>query len=234
MMWLDLAELDRVFAGTRWWSTGRWALARFSRGDFLGDPAIPLEEAVKNRVFDEVGKRPTGPIRMLANLRYFGYIMNPLTCYYCFNDREQLEYIVAEVTNTPWKERHCYVLACEPEERVQRKEFKKRFHVSPFNPMAMTYRWWSDVPDRYLRIHMQNRVAEGNGQRIDFDASLIMQREEITPARLNRLLISYPLMTLKVIAAIYWEALKLFMKRVPFYHHPNEHRQDWRLRHDKI
>lgn len=233
MMLLDLSELDRVFAGTRWWSTARWAPACFRREDFFGDPSLSLDEAVRRRVAEEVGRRPQGPIRMLANLRYFGYIMNPLTCYYCFNLEGHLEYVVTEVTNTPWKERHSYVLTCEPQSRVQRKEIDKQFHVSPFNPMHMTYRWWYRQPDESLRMHIQNWARQEGVRTLDFDATLILRREEITPRRLNQLLWRYPLMTLKVVAAIYWEALKLFARRTPFYSHPGTQPEGWRFKQNK-
>ncbi len=223
MMYLDLAELDRVFAGTRWWSARRPAPARFRREDFLGDPDVPLDRAVRQTVQRQTGVYPRGPVRLLANLRYFGYIINPISCYYCFDEAQRLQYIVAQVNNTPWDERHSYVLPCEPNRALQRIQFQKQLHVSPFHPMAMEYRWLSDTPGEKLRIHLQNWTSEtGEGEQatLAFDATLALTREAISPAKLNRLLVAYPFMTLKVVAAIYWEACKLFCKRVPIFAHP--------------
>lgn len=221
MMFLDLAELERVFQGTKLWSTQRWALAQFKRKDYLGDPSLPLDVAVRRHVEKSTGHYPTGPIRLLTNLRYFGFIINPISCYYCFDDDENLQYIVAEVNNTPWDERHSYVLPCNPKDKYQRISFNKVLHVSPFNPMDIEYRWRSSLPEQALRIHMQNhRLSSDDNDAIEFDATLVLEQHEITPRRLNGLLLKYPFMTMKVVVGIYWEAMKLWFKKVPIYDHP--------------
>lgn len=219
MMLIDLNELDTVFKGSRWWSVEGRTIAQFRRQDFLGDPNQPLDVAVRKRVEQVLGFYPRGAVRVLANLRYFGYIMNPLTCYYCFDEREQLQAIVAEVNNTPWDERHAYVLPCNPKQRYQRIRFNKQLHVSPFNPMDMQYDWRCNAPESMHRIHMQNWIERDHQQQLDFDATLVLQRVAITPARLDRLIWQYPLMTIKVIAAIYWQACQLWLKKTPVYDH---------------
>jgi DUF1365 family protein len=216
MMYLDLDELDKVFGLTSLWSKKPWRPVRFERSDFLGDPTMLLKQSVQQRVLEETGRRHSGPIRMLANLRYFGFNINPIACYYCFNEREQLQNIVVEVTNTPWDERQSYVLDCDPEKPFQRINFEKKMHVSPFNPMEMHYLWTSNQPATMLSLNLETQ-QEGQTH---VDATLTLKRSEITAGSLRLILLQHPWMTAKVAAAIYWQAVKLWFKRTPFYHHP--------------
>ena len=132
MAYLDLAELDVAFRGRWLWSASRPALARFRREDHLGDRAIPLDRCVRDLVEAKTGRRPEGPIRLLTHLAYYGWCFNPVSFFYCF-DRAGLnvEFIVSEVSNTPWLERHCYVhdRRDSPGE-VFHARMKKEFHVS--------------------------------------------------------------------------------------------------------
>jgi DUF1365 family protein len=216
MMYLDLGELEATLRLSPFWSEKPWRPARFERSDFLGDAHIPLDQAVRNRIFEETREWHTGPIRMLANLRYFGFNINPITCYYCFDEDEKLRSIVAEVTNTPWKERQSYVLKCDPSRRIQRIGFQKEMHVSPFNPMDMTYRWSSNNPSKVLSLNLE---TERFGER-HLDATLALKRREISAGSLATILAEHPWMTAKVMSSIYWEALKLLLKKTPFYNHP--------------
>lgn len=222
LVYLDLAELDTVFRGRWLWSASRPAPAWFRRADHLGDPAVPLDEAVRDLVHARTGERPDGPVRLLTNLRYWGYGMNPVSFFYCFAaDGATLRAIVAEVHNTPWNERHCYVLPVSASLRSAggkglRYAFPKAFHVSPFMPMDVDYDWRFAAPGRRVFVHMEN-VARGDRF---FDATLVMERREITGRSLAAVLAAHPFMTGKVIAAIYGQALKLWLKRCPHFPHP--------------
>jgi DUF1365 family protein len=218
MVYLDLAELPRVFAGRWFWSARRPAPAWFRRADYLGDPRLPLDTAVRDLVALRTGTRPTGPIRLLTHLRYFGYIQNPVSFYYCFDATgTRVETIVADITNTPWGERHAYVLPVQPGAAgTHRVALAKTFHVSPFMPMDVAYDWRFSAPGERLTVHMKSRVG---GETV-FDATLALRRAPLTGRVLAGVLARHPWMTARVVAGIYWQALRLWWKGTPFHPHP--------------
>jgi len=220
MMHIDLAEAEGLFRGRWLWSVNGLNVACLLRRDHLGEAAQPLDLAVRDLVERRLGRRPTGPITLLTHLRYFGYVMNPVSFYYCWGeDGAEVEAIVAEVNNTPWGERHCYVLdATRHLGRGVRRRFRfdKDFHVSPFMPTQQRYDWRLTDPGERLTVHMENHDAGA----CVLDATLVMRRRPITTANLARVLWRYPLMTAQVITKIYFQALRLWLKRCPSYTHP--------------
>jgi uncharacterized protein len=215
MVYLDLAELDRVFAGRWLWGVERARLATFRRADYLGDAEIPLDSAVRALVCAQTGSRPAGPIRLLTHLRYAGYVFNPVSFYYCLDGSGGLEAVVADVSNTPWNERHAYVLRGNGG-RVDAR-VAKQFHVSPFLPMQHEYRFSFEAPSATLHARIENFAG---GERA-FGARLELRRREIDGASLASALFRYPLMTAQVTAAIYWHALRLRRLGAREYPHPN-------------
>ena len=222
--YLDLDELDQVFSGRWLWSTRHPALAWFRRSDYLGDANVPLKTAVCDRVEKDTGLRPVGPIRLLTHLRYCGYVLNPVSFYYCFDSTDSfVETIVAEITNTPWDERHTYVLPRQQNISSSTDlhfRFGKDFHISPFMPMDIRYDWHFVIPGETLRVHMENQHKNYKV----FDATLTLNRKNLDGRTCARVLIMYPLITVKVVSMIYWQALQLFLKRTQFYSHPGKHR----------
>jgi len=221
LMYLDLAELDKLFERRWLWSSKRRAPAWFRRADHLGDPQIDLVKAVRELARKQTGQQPEGPIRLLTHLRYFGYAMNPLSLYYCFDgEGQRVETIIAEVNNTPWGEQHCYTLpvGLSSENKWGEASHTKEFHVSPFMGMNQSYSWRLSYPGERLTVGIES-FEQGEKR---FDATLSLRRRPITSAQLARVLLRYPFMTGQVVAAIYWQALRLWWKGCPTYAHPQQ------------
>jgi len=222
MVYLDLDELPELFDGYRAASARGRAIAEFRRADYLGDPRRGLATVVRELVSERTGRPLGGPVRLLTNLRYFGHAFNPVSFYYCFDaDGSQVEAIVAEVTNTPWGERHAYVLepaaTRAPGSAVLAGRFAKAFHVSPFMGMDHAYAWRMTVPGRQLIVHIESE-REG---RLAFDATLSLTRRPLSPASLNRLLMRHPLLTLQILRRIYTNGLHLWVKGVGYFPNPS-------------
>lgn len=222
MMYVDLDELPQLFRGRWFWSATRPALARFRRENYLGNADEPLEKSVRDLVLERTGRRPAGPIRLLTNLSYFGYCFNPISLYYCFDtDDSRVETIIAEVSNTPWGERYCYVLADSAnlgDDHIRRFECGKELHVSPFMDMGIKYSWLLTSPSDNLVVRINNFAQRES----IFSATLILRRQEITRRSLALTLLTYPFMTLKVVTAIHWQALRLWLKGCRYHTHPEK------------
>lgn len=207
LAYVDLDELPRLPIAKR----GR--LVRFERADYLGDPRTPLTTATRDLVEQRTGTRPAGPIRLLTQLRSFGHCFNPVSFYYCFED-DRVQAVVADVTNTPWGERHQYVIEGSAAGPVLKGDDEKALHVSPFMGMDQRYEWRVSEPGDTLSIHIESRAQNERA----FDATLSLQRKELTRTALARL----PGTTLRTLALIYGHALGLKLKGVRVHPHPQE------------
>lgn len=232
MVYLDLDEAESLFSKCRFWSYKKKNLASFYPNDFHNrsekiNSAQDLKKAVLNTVREKSGLDLSGPVRMLTHLRYFGLIFNPVTFYYCFDQNNKLAAIMAEIENTPWGERYTYVMdlaapenqaLLSPEEKARFSWFfKKSFHVSPFFPMNMNYRWTFSLPENQLSISM-NSLQE---IKQSFSANLALTKQPSEPSHFDLMILRYPFITLKVICGIYLQALLLLLKKTPFYSHPD-------------
>jgi DUF1365 family protein len=221
MAYLDLDELPELLDGRLLWSARGPALAWFRRADHLGDPRVALSECVRALVAERSGIALDGPIRLLTNLRYAGYCFNPVSFYYCFDaSGERVRAVVAHVTNTPWGEQHSYVLAADEREnagRVMRGEFAKALHVSPLMGMNHTYDWRLSEPAETISVQIDSRRSDGE---LSFDATLALHRRELSAHELRRLLLRYPLLTMRLTARIYTHALRLRARGASWHAHP--------------
>lgn len=221
LVYLDLEELPVLAAGGYGLRRARFSPASFRRTDHVDDSQIPLAEAVRNLVEERTGWRPVGPIRLLTLLRNWGYYFCPLCLYYCYDRSGQtVDAVVAEVSNTPWHERHWYVLwqGNRIGERSQ-LEFlhPKGFHVSPFMNMDMSYEWHLHAPGAQLSA----AIINFRGDERLFDVSLVLKRRELSRWSMLRTFARHPWMTGRVVQAIYWQAFRLWWKKCPYYPHPS-------------
>lgn len=241
MMYLDLDELPKLFSKKWYCALERFNLVSFKRKDYFAPDQPDLKQAVIDRVHSHYRDHQCdlpeiSSVRVLGHVRYLGFNFNPVVFYYCFDKSNQLQAILSEITNTPWGERHAYVHAIaggkaladsdmqlthyknNPNNHKFKFEFKKRFHVSPFNPMNMDYKWVFSEPKGQLHVHMDNFIQTSGAEK-HFDATLTLQQKSFDK-NLAAILIRQPLITVKVVWGIYWQALKLWLKRSPFYGHP--------------
>lgn len=226
MVFIDLDELPQLFRDRWFWSARRPNLAWFRRKDYLGDAKIGLSESVRDLVCERTGIRPSGPIRLLTNLRYCGFMINPISMYYCFDSDEKIEFVVAEVTNTPWGEKHSYVLDLRYQETETLEQWiPKSLHVSPFKGMDYEYRFSLSPPGEGLRLSIENHPTSSQRDSPSFFAELAMKRVPVSGWALSRVLLRYPLMTVQIAIAIYWQALRLRLKGATFFAHPDKQKQ---------
>ncbi len=218
---LDLDELEQVFdrvwgMGNRWW---HWA--RFYREDYVGEG--DLKAAVLKKIFELTGEQfSSARVEAVVHLRYLGIYFSPVNFYYVYDQKNQWRYLLAEVSNTPWNERHYYAIPATQDGRWQHD---KAFHVSPFNPVEQSYHWLIKPLNQRLFVHL-----ECHRDSREFDATLSMHKQELGGYSLLKKLIATPIMAVKVTIGIYWHALKLWLKGAPLYSHPkylrNSDKQD--------
>ena len=222
MVYLDLAEIPELVGSGKLVSSRKWASRCFQRDDHLPGEGRCLEEEVRQLIHRQTGRTASGPIRLLTQLRYFSFYFSPLNLYFAYDQAgERLEFVVAEVSNTPWKEKHYYVLWEGNLTHVgEQLAFRhtKEFHVSPFMDMHMEYSWQLGVPDKRLSIRLE--TLENKGKL--FTAEMQLERRALNRATLRRMCYRYPVMTVQIVSAIYFEALRLWWKKCPFHPHPKK------------
>lgn len=245
MMLLDLDEVDAVLDLHPLWGHSRWAAAGFHCADYFRG-ATSLHE-LKRQLLQQFQQAGFAVCRVsiLTNLRCFGVVMNPLSCYFGFDANGRCIAMLAEVTNTPWGERHHYWLSTDKSDRTtstgsipvqtpwrihERTRgdhryhygFDKAFHVSPFNPMALHYLWTLNTPQPGQDHHLISHLALHDADQLCFDATLSLWRRPVSRQSLGRVLWRYPLQSLQVASGIYWQALRLWWRGARFHPHPRQ------------
>ena len=222
MAYLDLAEVPALRKRLRLFTSNRWGPASFLERDHTTTGAVSLEQEIRTWFQARAGREAAGPIRLLTLLRSWGYFFSPLNLYYLFNeDATSLEGIVAEVSNIPWRETHRYLLLPGDANRLGsiNCEHSKDFHVSPFMEMDIRYQWHCTMPGDSLQVNIKSLQSQEHF----FTANLTLSRRDFSDREIARALWRSPWMTSRIVTNIYWQALKLWWKRCPFFPHPNTH-----------
>lgn len=237
MMGIDLDELPQLTQKSWLFGASWFNPIRFCEDDYVNQDNKKTDELKKNGLqHDPVSLKQRidlkvqslggdwnseNRVMMLAQCRCLGLYFSPVNFYFCYDQQDQCQWMLAEVSNTPWRERHYYLV--NPNEPTITK---KAFHVSPFMTLNMDYHWKVAAPDSHTLIHIENHKQDDgerqqNNKSKIFDATLALKKQPFTAGQLLKTVASTPTMTLKVVAGIYWQALKLFIKKVPFVGHPD-------------
>ena len=212
LFWIKLNEVDALPAALKHFSVSSKARVRFKREDYLGDSNTPLDQSVLEKMNSLSEDTLSGDVYMLGQLRMWGMYFSPVNFYYLKGKDDAFTHVLAEVSNTPWNERHYYLV-----DLAVQADTPKAFHVSPFNPMDMTYKWRITQPSQRLSLTMDCVRGEK-----EFNAGINLTRLSLDNANLSRVMKRIPSMTIRTMIGIYWQALKLLIKRTPLYNHPKK------------
>lgn len=215
LFWIKLNELPRLNNEVKGFSNRGFAPTQFKREDYLGDTSLSLEHAVLDKMNELCDSTLQGDVFLLGQVRMFGLYFSPVNFYFLRDQELGFTHMLAEVSNTPWNKRHHYLVDLK-----HQKPCDKAFHVSPFNPMDMQYHWSVKTPDEDLNLKLSCFKQQRH-----FTAALNMTKKSLNSKTLLRVILSIPSMTIKTVFGIYWQALKLFIKRVPFYGYPSNNKE---------
>jgi DUF1365 family protein len=218
MLALDPGEMEKRHSPSWLFGFSTFHPLKFNEKDYLKSEPGTLNQRIKNKVTALAGDIDISRIIMLVQVRSFGIYFSPANFYFCYDKNENCTYMLAEVSNTPWNERHYYLVNLH---HNAEKVSKKSFQVSPFMDLDMSYFWHVKPPsndNEKLVINIENKHEDLQSGKINklFDVSLLLHKKEFTAKRLLAVWCQLPVMTIKIVFSIYWQALRLFIKGIPF------------------
>lgn len=209
---LSLGTIESAFSDSKLYSYDSRNIASFKKTNYLGKKNKGVYEKALNILKDNNVSEEFDDIFILSNLEYLGYCFNPISIYFCIQGRV-IKYLILEVTNTPWGERHCYVLKpCLLRENIYSSSFRKVLYVSPFLDMDYEYKINCKYTENKIIIHLEST----SNNTVDFDATLSLNTEEVSAKSLNKYLITRMPNTIKTIVTIYWQAFKILLKGIRY------------------
>lgn len=224
LFWLDLENIEQTCRDIKGLAYNRRGLVQFKREDYLDQPSKPLHVRALERMNELSDKPLKGKVYFLGQLRTLGFYFSPVNFYYLQGEDGHFTHLLAEVSNTPWDQRHHYLVTLPEKDNPHSlndviSPTEKAFHVSPFNPMDMEYRWQVSQPGEKLNLSIACYKKEETPKK-HFVAGIQMRRLALTSRHLKQQLMAIPSTAMKTLFGIYWQALKLFIKRMPFYSAP--------------
>lgn len=216
MFFLDVSSIEQSCKEIPFLSYNRFNLLAFNEKNYLPKHSGDLLQRIQAEITAHGYSDTIKEAYILTNLSYFGFCYNPVSFYYVYNDQQELTYILAEVNNTPWNERYTYVLPCEKNQAKHTFDTDKVFHISPFMPMKMRYKWYTNIPNTRINFHIQTFIDSKS----IFDATLTLKRVTLNSKNIATSLLLRPFISQKVKFSIYWQALKMWLRRFPVFEHP--------------
>ncbi|MEM9103429.1 MAG: DUF1365 domain-containing protein [Pseudomonadota bacterium] len=213
MFYLWLEELEHLQSHIKGFHLNkRWGLACFNQEDHFPNNEKSLYKNIQSIIKEQTGDDYQGKIAILSHLRYCRFYFSPLNVYYCWDTAgTRILYTVAEVSNTPWLQKTWYVNTMKDD--MNTEDTQKSFHVSPFLPMDMRYQWRFNQPLEKLLIGINN----WRDDQLYFSASMKLKKTPLTTKNLMKTLTRYPIITVQIVVKIYWQAAKLWIKKIPYY-----------------
>lgn len=218
MLALDPLEMEKRHTPSWLFGFSKFHPLGFVEKDYIRSELGSLEQRIRNKVTELDNNIQISRILMLVQVRCFGIYFSPANFYFCYDQNENCTHMLAEVSNTPWNERHYYLVDLQ---KKSDKTNEKYFQVSPFMDLNMSYFWQVKPPSNdtdKLVVNIENKRKNLQSGKMDklFDVSLTLYKKDFTNVSLLGIWLQLPIMTIKVFFSIYWQALKLFIKGIPF------------------